>query len=224
MLDPSLPLAAAPAGSYGIWPLFAESFDVFTVVLLVGSFAAAAYIYLCVADIRASRIAPGRVLTRLGELIASRNESGIRRELEGDESFPAVVVGAALEALPRGADQAREAAELAAAEQYARWSRRLEPLNVIGALGPLVGLAGTVWGMILAFATLGAAGGEAGPADLSLGISKALFHTLLGLLLAVPCLAVAGLYRPIVDRLCARAMADSTSLVERLIATFGREE
>ena len=40
-----------------------------------------------------------------------------------------------------------------------------------------------VWGMILAFTSLGATAGQAGPAELSEGISKALFHTLLGLCL-----------------------------------------
>jgi len=223
MIQPSALLLAPAPPSTGIWSLFAESFDLFTIVLLLGSLAAGAYIYLCIVDLRPGRIAPASTTRRIDELLAARNESGLRRQIEGDDTFPGIVVAAALNALPRGPEAAREAAELAAADQYARWSRRLEPLNVIGTLGPLVGLAGTVWGMILAFATLGAAGGEAGPADLSLGISKALFHTLLGLLLAVPCLAVAGLYRPIVDRICARAMADATALVERVIQTFGRE-
>lgn len=110
----------------------------------------------------------------------------------------------------------REAAELAASEESGRWFRKLEPLNVIGNLGPLLGLAGTVWGMIIAFAALGESGGQANPAVLSLGISKALFHTLLGLMLAVPCLTVFGFYRQIVDRLCTRAMVQGADLVELL--------
>jgi biopolymer transport protein ExbB len=95
--------------------------------------------------------------------------------------------------------------------------RRIEPLNVIGNLAPLVGLAGTVWGMILAFTALGEAAGSARPAILSLGISKALFHTLLGLMLAIPCLLVFGLYRAVVDRMTAKAMAVTSELLERAI-------
>ncbi|MFN0011001.1 MAG: MotA/TolQ/ExbB proton channel family protein, partial [Phycisphaerales bacterium] len=94
--------------------------------------------------------------------------------------------------------------------------RKIEPLNIIGNLGPLLGLAGTVWGMVIAFAALGQAGGQANPAVLSVGISKALFHTLLGLMLAVPALTVFGFYRSIVDKLCNRAMAISAELVELL--------
>jgi len=76
-----------------------------------------------------------------------------------------------------------------------------------------------VWGMILAFTSLGVTEGQAGPAELSVGISKALFHTLLGLVLAIPCLLVAGVYRSAVERLCGRAIAESARLVERLPAS-----
>jgi biopolymer transport protein ExbB len=51
---------------------------------------------------------------------------------------------------------------------------------------------------------MNAAQGNANPADLALGISKALCHTFLGLTLAVPCLASFGILRTIVDRLTVR--------------------
>jgi biopolymer transport protein ExbB len=92
---------------------------------------------------------------------------------------------------------------------------------VIGNLGPLIGLAGTVWGMILAFTTLGESGGQAGPTDLSLGISKALFHTLLGLCLAIPCLLAYGIYRGIIDRHCTRAMIVAAKTIEACPAGAG---
>jgi biopolymer transport protein ExbB/TolQ len=110
----------------------------------------------------------------------------------------------------------REAAELSASEESARWFRKIDLLNVIGNLGPLVGLAGTVWGMILAFTSLGDSGGNAGPAQLSLGISKALFHTLLGLCVAIPCLAAYGVYRGIVDRLCTRGIVMASDILEAI--------
>jgi DNA invertase Pin-like site-specific DNA recombinase len=68
----------------------------------------------------------------------------------------------------------------------------------------------------VAFVTLGETGGSAGPTDLSLGISKALFHTLLGLLLAIPCVLAASIFRARLDRLCNTAMAEAAELVDRL--------
>src|SRR5205085_6915183 len=154
-------------------------------------------------------------------MIRAGRFGGLRGYVEQDESFPSLVLRGAFEGGPTR-EAMREAAELAASEQVAAWFRRIEPLNVIGNLGPLIGLAGTVWGMILAFTTLGQAGGQAGPADLSLGISKALFHTLLGLCLAIPCLMVFGFYRSLVDRHCTRAMVIASEIVEKLPA--GRDE
>jgi biopolymer transport protein ExbB len=123
---------------------------------------------------------------------------------------------------PFDATPIRDAAELAASEESARWFRKIDLLNVIGNLGPLVGLAGTVWGMILAFTSLGASDGQARPADLSLGISKALFHTLLGLVLAIPCLLAYGIYRGMVDRLCTRAIVVSGEIVEEIAIRGGK--
>jgi biopolymer transport protein ExbB len=58
--------------------------------------------------------------------------------------------------------------------------------------------------MMAAFDAMNKAGGNANPAQLAGGISKALAHTFLGLFLAVPCLAAFGVLRTIVDRLTVR--------------------
>ena len=50
-----------------------------------------------------------------------------------------------------------------------------------------------------------ASGGNASPANLAFGISKALVHTMLGLMLAVPCLAAFGFLRTMVDKYTVRA-------------------
>ena len=109
-----------------------------------------------------------------------------------------------------------DAAELSASQETASWFRRAEPLSLIGNLGPLVGLAGTVWGMILAFTSLGETGGQSGPAELSEGISKALFHTLLGLMLAIPCLLAFGYFRSKIDRICTNAITQTALMVGRI--------
>ncbi|MGQ0628691.1 MAG: MotA/TolQ/ExbB proton channel family protein [Phycisphaerales bacterium] len=208
---------AAPAGT-SIQDLFAQSFDAFTVLLVVGSVVAGAVIVRCVIEIRSANVLPGPSVARAREMIEGGRFEELESFVERDPGFTSGVLRAALAAPRHDAHAVRDAAELAASEQSAAWFRRIEPLNVIGNLGPLLGLAGTVWGMVKAFAALGAAGGQANPAALSEGISKALFHTLLGLMLAVPALTVFGFYRQVVDKLCTRAMTVSAELVEQLIA------
>lgn len=206
-----------------LWPLFMQSFDLFSVALLLGSLVAVGWIVRVAIDIRQRNIQPKSSSQAIDRLIEKGRTAELARFAAEDRAFVSRVVSAALEHRTLGENAMRDAAELQASIESARWFRRIELLNVIGNLGPLIGLAGTVWGMILAFTSLGATGGQAGPTDLSLGISKALFHTLLGLLLAIPCLLVFGVYRGIADRICTDAMAHAARATDRVIALVKRE-
>lgn len=217
--------ASLPGGEpFGLWALFVQSLDVFTVVLVGGSLFAVAWIAWCAIEVRGSRILPPGSVTRARALMGAGSDAPAwRRFADEDGAFLGAVASSSLTASARGRGAMREAAELRASAETASWFRRIEILNVIGNLAPLVGLAGTVWGMIIAFSSLSAAGGEAGPGELSAGISKALFHTLLGLLLAIPCLLAFGLFRAVVDRACTEAMVLASEMVERIPAGLERE-
>jgi biopolymer transport protein ExbB len=200
-------------GTGALWDLFIQSFDVFTVALLAGSLYATGAIVRAALDIREKNVFDATAADRARSLAERGLWGELRNLVRDDEGFLGAVLGAALGAAHRGRGEMHDAAEIAASEQTSGWFRRIEPLSLVGNLGPLVGLAGTVWGMILAFTSLGATAGQAGPAELSEGISKALFHTLLGLCLAIPCLLVFGAYRAKIDRLCTRAIAESARIV-----------
>ena len=122
---------------------------------------------------------------------------------ETDDTFISQSLNPALKRAPSFSSM-KEAMETAIGEQTAQRFRGIEYLNIIGNLGPLLGLLGTVLGMILAFRAMNSAGGNASPAQLAGGIATALMHTFLGLALAVPCLACFGILRTIVDRLTVR--------------------
>ncbi|MFG0326658.1 MAG: MotA/TolQ/ExbB proton channel family protein [Phycisphaerales bacterium JB037] len=213
------PAMAQDAAGTSIWGLFRQSFDLFSVLLLVGSFVAVAVIVRCVMDVRTRKILPRRAIERIEELARAERFGELKEFVRSDRSFVGVIVRAAAEHPTQTRSGMRESAELASSELCASWFRRIEPLNLLGNLGPLLGLAGTVWGMILAFTSLGSAGGEANPEILSLGIAKALFHTLLGLLLAIPCMAVFGHYRSVIDKACNRGMTIASRVIERLPAS-----
>ncbi len=208
--------AAAPQAASDLWLLFRQSFDVFTVLLVLGSVVGVATIVRCLIDVRGGTIAPQASLIKIERLASQGRWDELRGAVADDWSITGRIVRHALAQPATDRSSLREAAELAASEESSAWFRKIELLNIIGNLGPLIGLAGTVWGMILAFTTLGAVGGQAGPTDLSLGISKALFHTLLGLCLAIPCLLVYGIYRGIIDRHCTRGMLAASRVVEMI--------
>jgi biopolymer transport protein ExbB len=113
----------------------------------------------------------------------------------------------------------RAAVEEAGEEQTARLYRKTEMLAVIGAIAPMLGLLGTVQGMIEAFDTIAATGGNAKPADLADSISKALVTTLEGLIVAIPTLSVLTFFRTRIDSL----VSEAGKRVEQLLLPLGRQ-
>jgi biopolymer transport protein ExbB len=203
-------------GKISLMSLFKESFDFFTVLLIIGSLAGWTIIFMVVLEVRATNICPEESEKSILSCIKGQRWGDLREFTQDDDALVSKALRAAINVPIDDKDAVRDAAEMAASEESARWFRKVEPLNVLGNLGPLLGLAGTVWGMILAFAALQSSQGQASPATLSGGIAKALFHTLLGLLLAVPCLTIYGFYRAYIDKLCTRAMVVAGEMVELL--------
>ncbi len=77
-----------------------------------------------------------------------------------------------------------------ASYQLTLLEKRLHWLSVIGSLAPMLGLLGTVWGLVEAFHQIELLGGQVQPGDLAAGIWKALLTTVFGLVVALPSLAV----------------------------------
>ena len=104
--------------------------------------------------------------------------------------------------------QRRHLPEAKVREEVARYGEEvlsilrswLRPLEVIASLAPLLGLFGTVLGMIEAFQQLEAAGNQVNPAILSGGIWQALLTTAVGLAVAIPVVAVLSLLERQVER------------------------
>jgi biopolymer transport protein ExbB len=96
--------------------------------------------------------------------------------------------------------------ELGSLQRYLRW------LEVIGNISPLLGLLGTVIGMINAFQSLEAAGTQVDPALLSGGIWVALLTTAVGLIVALPAITALNLFEGKVDQV-RLSMRDGTSRV-----------
>lgn len=93
-----------------------------------------------------------------------------------------------------------KAVEDAGAREVARLSANLRPLVVIGMIAPLLGLLGTVWGMIEAFSSIALAEGLGRPEALAAGISQALVTTAAGLAVAIPVQAAYYWFRSRIDR------------------------
>jgi biopolymer transport protein ExbB len=99
---------------------------------------------------------------------------------------PAGVVGAqVLNSVHLDADSQEELLQIALSEQRLKLERNLGVLGTMGNTAPLIGLLGTVWGIMRAFHDL-ARTGSAGPSVVAAGVAEALLTTAAGLLVAVP--------------------------------------
>ena len=161
---------------------------------------------------RASVFMPEETTNQIRDMIGQRKFKELIEFTETDDSFVSKALNPALKRAPSFSSM-KEAMETAIGEQTAEAFRRIEYLNIIGNLGPLLGLLGTVLGMINAFAAMKAAEGAADPSTLAGGISQALTHTFMGLFLAIPCLAAFGILRTIVDRLTVRGSLTAEELL-----------
>lgn len=112
----------------------------------------------------------------------------------------------------------RTAVEEAGEDLTGRLYRRTELLNVIGSIAPMLGLLGTVIGMIEAFTTIAAREGMATPQELAGGIGDALITTFLGLVVAIPAMVALSFFRTRIDSL----VAESGKRIERILAPLGR--
>jgi biopolymer transport protein ExbB len=83
----------------------------------------------------------------------------------------------------------------------ARARSGLRPLELIATIAPLLGLLGTVLGMIAAFQALQEAGNRADPATLAGGIWEALLTTAAGMAVAIPASMALTWFESVVDRL-----------------------
>lgn len=107
--------------------------------------------------------------------------------------------------LPYGWSSVEKAVEEALAEQSARLYRKAEYLSVIGNIAPMVGLLGTVLGMVLAFQRVAESQGTASASELAEGIYQALITTVGGLIVAIPSLGAFAILRNRLDYLVAEA-------------------
>jgi biopolymer transport protein ExbB len=211
---PSVVLLSAGPGGPTMLEIFRQGIEVPTYLIVVGSFVAVALIVEHFLTVRQSNLCPPEQVRRARQLIESRSFRECLEQLRRSSTFFARTMTAALVHARHGFDAMHAAAVEKSAELSARMFRKVEYLNILGNLGPLLGLLGTVWGMIEAFGELGAAGGQATAGQLAGGISKALVNTLLGLALAIVGLGFFGVCRNRIDALTVSATVAALDLLE----------
>jgi len=194
------------------------------ILILLLSFVAVAYVVEHSLSIRKSALMPDRLLDDLDEMIADgKIDDAIEYcEADGGKSLVSSVILAGLtryKTAQFGFAEYKSAVEEAGEDQTSRLYRKTEVLSLIGAIAPMLGLTGTVLGMIEAFNTIAATEGAARPDQLAGGIGKALVTTLMGLVVAIPAMVACSYFRNKIDSI----VSEAGNRIERVMLPLGRQ-
>ncbi len=173
--------------------------------------------------IRRSRLAPPRDAALLNKLIRDRKFEELHKLGRPDSSFLSQVVVAGLNEIELGYSAMVKAMEDTSEALSARMARKIEHLNVIGNIAPMLGLLGTVIGMLRCFNEISQVTGTIEPKQLAGGIFEALVTTCMGLIVAIPALYFFALFRNRVDEFVGEAALRAEELLAPLKKETHRE-
>ncbi|MCD6364724.1 MAG: MotA/TolQ/ExbB proton channel family protein [Planctomycetes bacterium] len=161
--------------------------------------------------IRREVILPEQVQLEIAQLFEEKKfREAIDRTAE-EPSFLSGIINAALSQASGGYSAMERAMEEAAEERTTRMFRNIEWLNLIGNVSPMLGLLGTVLGMLLMFMEF--TGGTVDINKVSGKIGIALVTTLLGLSVAIPATSAYAILRERIETLTDEALAVSQELI-----------
>ncbi len=165
-------------------------------------------------EMRVSEAVPAPLVDKLEAAIRDKKFQDAYDACKDNDSFLARLVRAGIANLPQGRTEARDAMQTTSEEVVTSMEMKISYLAIIGTLGPMIGLVGTIWGMIMSFQEIAtAAGAQPRPEKVAEGISTALFITLEGVSLAVPAIFFFAFFR---NRIAQMTM-ESSRVADRTI-------
>jgi biopolymer transport protein ExbB len=147
-------------------------------------------------ELRVSEAVPADLVEKLETAIKDKKFQEAYDACKDNDSFLARLVRTGVANLPNGRAEAKEAMATVQDEVVTTMETRISYLAIIGTLGPMIGLVGTIAGMIASFQEIAnAAGTQPKPEKVAEGISTALFITLEGVSLSVPAIFFFAFFR-----------------------------
>ena len=180
------------SGDITLW-MYIVNGGVTEFVLIFMSIAGLALVIEHLVTIRRDRVAPANIMQELETLIEEDEFEEALDLCEAESCMLTRTVSAGLSVKDAGAVQVRAAVDEAVEDETTRLYSKTSALAMLAALAPMLGLLGTVIGMMRAFSEL--ATGPVGPAVLAVGITQALVTTATGLIVAIPIMAFYGYFR-----------------------------
>ncbi|RKY18815.1 MAG: hypothetical protein DRP90_05215 [Planctomycetota bacterium] len=214
---PAVALAADPASGGGksfITIIIDSGWPEWVLVLL--SVIALSLIIQILVTVRREKLVPPDVLAELETLIDEGAYEDALTLCETEDSFFTRIIGAGLAKIDRGFDAMLDAVSEVGEEQATILHQKVGYLSLIASTATMLGLFGTVFGMIGSFNVIASSPGGVTAAALATEISTALVTTFTGLLIAIPTTAVYVIIRNRVTRVILEVNAITGELLEKM--------
>jgi biopolymer transport protein ExbB len=204
-------------GKKTLWELFRAT-GVVGIIIVLLSVAGVAMSIQYGMELREQNLLPPYLVQEIDQLVEEEDYEGAASLCEKGDSYFAKILLAGFQAVGVGDAHAPiEALELAATEETFKLNAKISYVNLIGNLGPLVGLLGTVTGMISSFQVIATLKSPT-PKDLAEGVYESLVNTTMGLAIALGFLTVFFIYKNKIQKLTLQANSIAHDVLKRVAA------
>ncbi len=186
-------------------------------MMLLVSMTGTALVIEHIVNIRREKLAPTPLAQDLQALIEEEQYDEAIELCDQEGGYLSNLVGAALRLRHAGYQEMINHLEAAANEETFKMQTKISYLSLIGNIGPLLGLLGTVTGMITAFQKIEKLKAPT-PKDLATGVYESLVNTTLGLFIGIMFLTCYFLYKNKVTKMCLSINLQAIDLLKSMVA------
>ena len=197
-----------------VWMIRASG--IFGFLIMLVSFAMVAIIMMIALQLRREQYLPSLFIEEFEQRLQAKDYQGAYETAKSSESFIGRILASGMGRLSRGYDEAIEQMQQTGEDETMAMEHKIGYLALIGSVAPMLGLLGTVQGMVLSFQVIANSTTSPKPSELADGIATALFTTLEGLVVAIPAIVFYSLYK---NRL-ARFLMECGFVAENLMKNF----
>lgn len=187
----------------------------YILVFMILSFTLGAFFVMNFLSSRRGTICPPQLAEQFEQQLDAKQYQEAYETAKADESFLGQVLAAGMARLQSGYAKSLEAMQEVGEDEAMKLEHRLSYMDLIARIAPMVGLFGTVDGMIRAFQKISESGGTPDPTRLAMDIATALVTTLLGLAIAIPAMVAYTVLRNHVHRLVLEVGMTAQELMNR---------
>lgn len=187
--------------------------------IIVLSVVALAVVIESFVTLKRDKLAPPELIEEIRGLFDDEQFQDAMELCENEPNFFTAVCGAGIGKIGHSYEVIEKSIEEMGDEESIRLHQKISYLALISNVAPMMGLLGTVGGMVEAFNKIASTGGQASPAELAGGISKALLTTMFGLVVAIPVTASFAFLR---NRMV-KTIIETGAIIEDLFERFRPE-